>query len=76
MKIKNISQRNISCLAPHGNAGKRFMVPAGSTLEIDDELYGLCSKAAEALIKAGVLVVVPTKKEEVAKKAVEKAKGK
>ena len=76
MKIKNLSGRNTSCLAPHGCGGERFMVPAGATLEIDDALYEKCSKAAESLIKAGILSKVATKKEEVAKKAVEKSKGK
>lgn len=58
MFIKNKSTRNVSCLAPHSaNGGQplRFMVPAGSTLEVEDELYGKCEKAANALIKAGVL---------------------
>jgi hypothetical protein len=77
MNIKNTSNRNTSCLAPHSKSGgmcDRFMVPAGSTLNVDDELYAKCEKAADALIKAGIFEKVATKKEEVAAKAVEKSK--
>jgi len=77
MNIKNVSNRNVSCLAQHSKNGgmpERFMVPAGATLNVDDDLYGRCEGAAESLIKAGILEKVATKKEEVAAKAVEKSK--
>ena len=65
MKIKNLSQRNVSALGAHRKSGgmpSRILIPAGASLEVEDELYKTCSQAVESLIEAGVLKLVIPKK--------------
>jgi len=60
MKLNNLSNRNVSCMAPHSPSGGmplRVMIPAGAILEVDDKEFAKCIPAVNELIKAGVLEV-------------------
>ena len=54
MKIQSKSNRNLGFCAQHG----RIVIVAGSTLELDDDVWKLYEEAASGAIESGMLVVV------------------
>lgn len=61
MKMKNVTNRNVSILASHSKAGGipfRLSVIAGSTLEVSDKDYAKVEVAALELKDAGVIKYV------------------